>query len=210
MLVLPFQNLNGWKKAAGLSLYHGSRILVYATIGFIMHSFRGLFNPHWQQIVSVIIGSLLLLAGIISFYKKGRGGFQLPWAAALQRGAARFIAAPGWTSLAAAGLLNGLLPCGLVYMALSSVMLAGTGIAAAGAMATFGLGTLPMLLTITLLKNTALRPMLRPLRNAVPVLMLVFGALFLVRGMNLGIPYLSPSVSVTAHGAVKASCCHKQ
>src|SRR5690606_36986572 len=106
------------------------------------------------------------------------------------------------------GVLNGLLPCGLVYMALSASTVAATPLQTVMLMYAFGLGTVPMLVTLTVLRNKASFVRNLSARKLVPVAMFVFGALFMVRGMNLGIPYLSPKITVEKN-EVKASCCHK-
>jgi hypothetical protein len=72
----------------------------------------------------------------------------------------------------------------------------------------FGLGTIPMLVAITLLKTKVPMGFLRKMKNAVPIMLFVFGSILMLRGMNLGIPYLSPKLEMTQN-EVKASCCHK-
>jgi sulfite exporter TauE/SafE len=107
-----------------------------------------------------------------------------------------------------AGLLNGLLPCGLEYMALSSTVVAPSATQAMVLMYVFGLGTIPMMVAITILKHQSSILKMPNIKKLVPVTLLFFGSILVVRGMNLGIPYLSPKVSVE-HSIVKASCCHK-
>lgn len=103
-------------------------------------------------------------------------------------------------------MLNGALPYGLVYMALSLAIAAPTSVAAIVNMYAFGAGTVPMLLLIILLKRKAHFMQLSRIRNYVPVLLLVFGSLFVLRGMNLDIPYLSPQAEVSS-GTIKNNCC---
>jgi len=207
MLILPFQLLNGWKKALAIALYHTGRISVYALMGLLLHSFKALFNPQWQQYISATLGLLLLLAGFLSFFASGRGKIRLPWLDFVKQQSARIIGRTNLGSLFLAGVLNGLLPCGLVYMALSLSATAATPVDAILSMYLFGLGTLPMLLAIIILKSKVKLFQLQTVRKFVPALMILFGGLFLLRGMNLGIPYLSPSV-VLENNEVKSSCCH--
>ncbi|MBK6284010.1 MAG: sulfite exporter TauE/SafE family protein [Draconibacterium sp.] len=90
------------------------------------------------------------------------------------------------------GMLNGLLPCGLVYMAIAGAI--GTGNAAEGTlyMILFGLGTIPMLLTISLAGNIMSQAIRRKINKLITVMVIVVGLLFILRGLSLGIPYLSP------------------
>ena len=101
------------------------------------------------------------------------------------------------------GMLNGLLPCGLVYAALGGA--AGTGSALNGAlfMALFGSATVPVLFTIAFLGNRIPLQHYKKLVKLVPVTITLMGVLLIVRGMGLGIPYLSPVIE-----AGKVACCH--
>jgi hypothetical protein len=93
-------------------------------------------------------------------------------------------------------------------MALSAAMVAPTVTDSLMMVYAFGLGTVPMLLAITLLKGRLLVSRAMKFRVAAPLIMAVFGCLFILRGANLGIPYLSPKIEATGTD-VKASCCHK-
>ena len=109
-----------------------------------------------------------------------------------------------FSSLAVLGLLNGLLPCGLVYVACAGAAASGSVLAGAQYMALFGAGTVPMMLAISL-SGRLVPPSLRlSLRRAIPVCVFLLATLLILRGMSLGIPYVSPDLS---HGA--PSCCHK-
>jgi sulfite exporter TauE/SafE len=109
------------------------------------------------------------------------------------------------SSLFTVGLLNGLLPCGLVYIACAAATATGSLMSGVDYMLAFGLGTVPMLLTISLV-GTKLQFVLRlRLQRLIPVSLAVVGALLLLRGMALGIPYVSPKLPAEP-GA--ASCCH--
>jgi len=208
MLILPFQFLNGWKKVAGIGLYHLGRISVYALMGLVLHSFKSLFLPQWQQYISIALGVSLLLLGIFSFLNNGSRQIKMPWLDFVKRQSGKVLGRPELHLLLAGGILNGLLPCGLVYMALSLATSAATPQAAMLTMYAFGLGTMPMLIAIIVLKGKISMLRMQSIRRFVPVIMLLFGVLFMLRGMNLGIPYLSPQVSMDHH-VVKSCCCHK-
>lgn len=205
--VMPFQVFSGYRKAAAIVLYHLARISVYAIMALVLFTFRDLFQPRIQQVVSVVLGCILLFVGIVSFIP-GRAHVVLPWADHVKKGLGRVIGHASLGKIAMAGALNGLLPCGLVYVALSATLTLGSAGMVVSFIYAFGLGTMPLLVGITILKQ---RIDLRALhiRKFVPVVVFSFGLLFVVRGLNLGIPYLSPKVQV-AHQQIQHSCCHKK
>lgn len=178
-------------------------------MGVILHSFKSFFKPEWQQYVSIILGSMLLIAGILSFFPLARFKVKLPWTGFVQKNLGTFMANPTPAALFVTGMLNGLLPCGLVYMALSATIIAPTVTNAVALMYAFGLGTTPMLIALTVIKDKTRLSGMGHIRKFVPVVMLFFGSLFVIRGMNLGIPYLSPKVAVEQN-EIKSDCCHKK
>lgn len=206
--VMPFQMISGLRKWVGVSLYHFGRISIYALLGFMLHSFKSVFHPEVQQYVSIVLGALLLIVGVISFIPNSSVSIKLPWTDFIKKQLGRFIGNPGLGTLFVSGMLNGLLPCGLVYMALSMSITAHTPLQSVWLMYAFGLGTVPTLVALTVLKSKASFLRTNHLRKAVPVLMFFFGCLFILRGMNLGIPYISPEI-VMEQETVKANCCHK-
>ncbi|MBL7719710.1 MAG: sulfite exporter TauE/SafE family protein [Flavipsychrobacter sp.] len=209
MLVMPFHAMTPGRKWAAILLYHFGRVSVYALMGVVLYSFKSVFQPQVQQYISIALGMALLVAGLLSFFPGGSFSGKLPWSGYVQRRIGRFMAQPSLNGLFITGVLNGLLPCGLVYMALAASVNAATPAAAALSMYAFGIGTMPMLISITILKNKVSFLSYTSIRKVVPMLMLFFGFLFLLRGFNLGIPYLSPKLEVTKIHEVKASCCHK-
>jgi sulfite exporter TauE/SafE len=95
------------------------------------------------------------------------------------------------------GLLNGLLPCGLVYIGLAGALALGNPLESAQFMATFGLGTAPIMISIILFGDLISLQWRAKIRKLMPILFAIMGTLFILRGMNLGIPYISPSMDMT-------------
>lgn len=205
MWIMPFHAQLGAKKWISIALYHLGRISVYACMGILLFSFKSAFTPHFQQYISIGAGLLLLITGLLSFIP-GKG-IQLPWSNFVRDQLGRFLAQPRPVYLLLAGILNGLLPCGLVYMALAAAVNTQSLVEAAGLMYTFGLGTIPVLLSITLLKQKLMPARIATFRKYIPVVMFCMGALFLLRGMNLGIPYISPAVDIQTK--TLSGCCHR-
>lgn len=168
-----------------------------------------MFEPKVQQVISLVLGGLLLVVGVISFIPNSRLKLIMPWTSFVKTNLGRFIGSPSPGKLFVVGVLNGLLPCGLVYMALSAAVTSSSLSTAILGMYAFGLGTMPMLIGITVLGGKFSLQQFVQVRKLVPVMMLFFGVLFMLRGMDLGIPYLSPKVEVVKQG-VKSSCCQKK
>ncbi len=206
--IMPFQVFSGFKKVVAMALYHAGRISVYALLALVLHSFRDLFNPKVQQYISIGLGCILLIAGLLTFLPNSFVKIKLPWSGAVKVRLSHLVGNPSFGAITAAGVLNGLLPCGLVYMALSASFTVNSSAQAAGLMYIFGLGTIPMLAAITILKSRMAFLRTSQLRKLAPVIVFAFGCLFVLRGMNLGIPYLSPKVVVENHEI--HSCCHKK
>jgi sulfite exporter TauE/SafE len=189
-------------------MYHIGRTSVYALLGILLFSFKAAFTPQVQQYVSIILGSFLLVVGILSFLPH-IVKMKLPWGDLVTNSIGKYLARPGLPALFISGILNGFLPCGLVYMALSTSLIAHNVLEAATFMYAFGAGTVPVLVFIAVFK-TRLKLLNAPsVKRLVPVMMFVFGALFVLRGLNLGIPMLSPRIEVQQN-EITTSCCHKQ
>ena len=103
-----------------------------------------------------------------------------------------------FNSLLVLGLLNGLLPCGLVYVACAGATATGDLFKGAFYMLAFGAGTVPMMLAISLSGNLVPISLRLKLLKAVPVAVFVLATLLILRGMSLGIPYVSPDLAAGA------------
>ncbi|GAB4092823.1 sulfite exporter TauE/SafE family protein [Flaviaesturariibacter terrae] len=184
-------------------LYNFGRITTYATLGLVL-GFAGevLLRPEWQQGLSIGLGALLLLL-IIGGQKRleGLGAATKPFLF-LRAQLGRLLQRHSYSSAYGIGLLNGLLPCGTVYLALLTSFLTGSVLKGALFLAVFGAGTVPVMLLV-ILWGGALRPAFRQrFRKAAPVLMGVMGLLLILRGMNLGIPFVSPHYAQGGEGAL--------
>ncbi len=101
----------------------------------------------------------------------------------------------GWQTTFSIGLLNGLLPCGLVYMGVAGAMASNSAANGALFMAVFGLSTIPVMLSISLLGNIINIKFKQAIQSMVPYVLSVMAVLLILRGLNLGIPYISPNIS---------------
>lgn len=195
-LALPLNNTNWFTRIFGSLLYNVGRAITYALMGAIFGILgEGLQLGGFQRWISVIMGSIMVLAVVFPALFKGSGKldkYLYGYNARLKKRFGVLFNQRSYSSLFIIGLLNGLLPCGLVYMALAGAI--ATGGVASGAlfMLIFGLGTLPMLLLISLAGNVVSSSFKSKINKAIPYVIFVVGVLFILRGLNLGIPYVSP------------------
>jgi len=177
----------------GCLAYNFGRIATYAVWGLLfglVGQSLALFGV--QRWVSITIGVVILVA-LFAPAGRFRAGFLTPLVAALKRTWSRGLKRSTLPSMALLGLLNGLLPCGLVYAAGGAAVAAGGWLAGMEYMIVFGLGTLPMMLGLAVFgKAMPFRWRLR-LQSLTPVALGLVAVLLIVRGLGLGIPYLSPS-----------------
>lgn len=168
--------------------------LMGAIIGFVGEGFSLI---GWQQALSVAVGVAMLLIVLFTKYKH----FDLPMSGVFEKLwiLSKSKLAPLFKSKSAAapffiGLINGLLPCGLVYAALFAAVSMGGVSESAAYMALFGLGTAPLLILVSVFGNI-LSPVLRARFNkTVPYFLALVAILLILRGLNLGIPLISPKM----------------
>jgi uncharacterized protein len=206
-LALPGKRKLSWSTAGVKMSYQAGRVASYSALG-ILAGYGGetIVNAGFSQPLSIVAGILMILTALIqlvlhkniiphSVTERVLGPLHTLFSRALKGGdsaRAHF----------GIGLVNGLLPCGLVMSALMGAI--GTGSASEGAafMALFGLGTVPLMSAVAILGTSLSCKLRNQLRYATPAIAILIGVAFILRGMSLDIPYLSP---VFEKG--KSSCC---
>ncbi|MFA7686378.1 MAG: sulfite exporter TauE/SafE family protein [Moheibacter sp.] len=178
-------------------LYQFGRVTTYAVLGAVLGivgygvSFTGLQNP-----LSIAIGVLMILMALLP---KNLGADNLgikPFARIMYRvksGLGQFLRRKNYSSLYITGLLNGLLPCGAVYAALTASMAMGGVGKGALFMAFFGLGTIPLMFASVLAGNVVSLQTRQRILKFLPYLMVFLGIIFILRGLSLNIPFISPA-----------------
>jgi uncharacterized protein len=111
-------------------------------------------------------------------------------------------------SLFIVGLFNGLLPCGFVYVGIAGATSTGNWLLGASYMALFGLGTFPIMFAASIMGKVVGSTIKRRLNKLVPIFAFLLALIFIIRGLNLGIPYLSPKLANQPAGTVKPECCN--
>ena len=202
MLAVPLLPGGAGRVWTGRIIYQAGRVATYILLGLVVGVVgKSLFLAGLQRWLSLALGAALLF-GLLAAKK-------ISFASPIQRAVGQLknlmsgqLQKRGVAPLALLGMLNGLLPCGLVYVALAGALSQGSLSGSVIYMATFGLGTLPMLLAIAgsgQLFPVSLRTRLRGL---IPLGVGLVAGLLILRGLALGIPYLSPDLTAAHPG-----CC---
>ena len=206
-MALPLQGRRSWEKLTAGLLYNAGRVTTYATFGLVVGWIGGGLRWFgWQQRISLALGIIILLFMIVpailpvnrmqNAVQSRMNGIRQTLARVLFRGTP--------TAMFATGLLNALLPCGLVYMALAGSAVSGSPFQGAAFMAMFGLGTAPVMLATVWMGSLLHRQMRLKLQKMYPALLIAMSILLIIRGLDLGIPYLSPSLRIS--GSAAAHC----
>ena len=197
VVALPLHGNTLTQKIYGGTLYDLGRTVTYGVMGAIFGLLgQGLELVGFQQVVSVVMGVLMVISVLFpslfrNQYDLTKSSFKL--VGKLKKSISNMFSVRSFQSLFIIGLLNGLLPCGLVYIALAGAL--ATGNAATGTlyMVLFGLGTIPMLLALGVAGNVVSAQARKKINRLIPVLVVIVGIFFILRGLNLNIPFLSPT-----------------
>ena len=196
VIALPLHGNTILQKIFGGALYNIGRAITYGIMGAIFGMLgQGLQLIGFQQKVSVIMGIVMIISVLFPSIFKNQYKLDKSWLkfiGKLKKSLGKLLTIRSFSSLFLIGLLNGLLPCGLVYMALAGAI--GTGEILLGTlyMVLFGLGTIPMMLSISLAGNLFSSAIRNKINKLIPILVVLVGIFFILRGLSLGIPFLSP------------------
>lgn len=200
-MALPVHNKPPLIKYVLILVYNLGRMLTYSLLGLI----AGLIGKSFilaglQQTLSITIG-ILLLAYVFLPFKYSSGGYTFfLW---IRSAFERVFTKGTQSSLFLIGLLNGLLPCGLVYAGLAGAVATGDILKGSLFMAAFGAGTLPMMLFLPLAGGFVSPSARNKMRKLMPIALSMMALFLILRGLNLGIPYVSPKIT-----ADKSMSCH--
>lgn len=191
-LALPFRSRNQLVTLGNILLYNSGRVLSYVAIGSLIGLIgTSLSLAGIQVYVSILLGVLLLMAALFSVNIESKI-LRVPaiarFNAWVKTKMANLLREPKVETLFALGTLNGLLPCGLVYLAVAGAVAVGSVQEAALYMGLFGLGTLPMMLGAAFLGQFISLNLRRRLRRLMPVFLLAFALLFIARGLHFELP----------------------
>lgn len=196
-MMLPVARNNPRKKALQIITYHLGRLSAYASIGFFFGLLgKGLFLAGIQQQLSIFIGIAIIIVIIIPEKIFARYNFSKPVYQLISKVKTTLgnqFKNGSYQSLFTIGILNGFLPCGLVYVALFGAIAMQSAGFGTLYMILFGLGTVPMMSSVVYMNSFISIPFRNKIQKIIPYAAILIGILFIFRGLGLGIPYVSPS-----------------
>jgi uncharacterized protein len=213
-LALPLNRGNWVNRISGAVLYNSGRIVTYVILGALFGMLgKGIQLAGFQLWASIVIGVVMIVMVLFPMIFGSRISLNQLFGGYTHKLFSRFHAlfqAGSATSFFGIGLLNGILPCGLVYVGVAGAINTGDITNAMLYMALFGLGTAPVMLTISLIGNFLSIAVRNRINRITPYVVILLGVLFILRGLSLGIPYISPKGEALTPVVEKAhKCCHK-
>ena len=195
--MLPVDRTNSVKKISQIAIYHFGRLLSYSIIGLIFGLVgKGLYIFGIQQQLSIVIGVLMILIVLIPYQTFNKYNFSKPiykLISKVKNALGKELQKKTPDTFLTIGFLNGFLPCGLVYMAVFAAIASGNPLQGSLYMLVFGLGTIPLMTTVIYFSQFLKGNVRQRIQKAIPVFVVLIGVLFILRGLGLGIPYLSPA-----------------
>ncbi|MCU0444750.1 MAG: sulfite exporter TauE/SafE family protein [Microscillaceae bacterium] len=213
-LALPVAHKTRWNLLKSRILYNLGRVITYAMLGAVIGLLgRGLALTGSQQWLSIGIGGLILVLMFTPSSITHRLNVLQPVARFTQLIKKQFthlFRQKTDFSYLLIGFFNGFLPCGLVYLAMAGALATGSWSEGVLYMTLFGFGTFPMMFGVALAGNF-ITPTFRTLvyKRFLPIFTFALAILLIIRGLNLGIPYLSPKIYVQ-NQQIEAECCEKK
>lgn len=196
-MMLPLDRNNSAKKAFQILLYHAGRLTAYGTLGLIFGILgKGLYLAGMQQQISIIVGILMITIVLIPEKIFAKYNFSKPIYRIISKVKSSLgnqFRKKSPDAIFTIGLLNGFLPCGLVYAALFGAIAMQNEFYGVAYMLLYGLGTIPMMSAVVYMANRLSNPFRNKIQKLIPIVAVCIGALFILRGLGLGIPYVSPS-----------------
>lgn len=194
--MLPVHKSSTSGKVLKVGSYHLGRLMAYASIGLLFGLLgSGIYLFGMQQKLSLMMGIFMILLVVLPASRIkvfSSGGFFFRAVGRIKSALGKELTKPGADTYLGLGLLNGFLPCGLVYMAVIGAVASGNALQGSVYMIMFGIGTIPMMTLAVFAAHKINTKVRTKLTKAIPIFVIVLGALFIIRGMGLGIPYLSP------------------
>jgi sulfite exporter TauE/SafE len=196
-MMLPVDRNNEAKKITQLLIYHIGRLTAYASLGLLFGLLgKGFFLAGLQQQLSITVGILMIIFAVVPERVLANYNFSKPIYKVISKVKSSLgsqFKNRSYKSFFTIGLLNGYLPCGMVYVALFGALAMPSLEISIFYMLLFGLGTVPMMSLVVLITNLVSIPIRNAIQKAIPVLAVCIGILFIIRGLGLNIPYVSPS-----------------
>jgi sulfite exporter TauE/SafE len=205
-MVLPLKDRSLFSVFTGVLQYNIGRVFVYGLLGSVIGAIgftASLFGA--LQIISIITGIAMI---IFAWQKRLFSGFAVwnSFNGLLSKGIGNILGSDSPFKLLLLGSVNGLLPCGMVFIALMNAVTGGSPWNGASAMVAFGLGTMPAMMIMGIAANKINRSFQQRINAYIPYVLTIVGLLVCLRGMNLNIPYISPAIKMAKKSEVAKEC----
>ncbi|VXB86877.1 conserved membrane hypothetical protein [Flavobacterium sp. 9AF] len=198
-MMLPVDRNNKVKKITQIFVYHLGRIIAYSSLGLVFGVLgKGFFLAGMQQQLSILVGILIILIALIPEKTLAQYNFSKPVYKIISKVKTHLgkqFKKKSYSSLFTIGLLNGYLPCGMVYVALFGALAMPYLSYSILYMLLYGLGTIPLMSLVVLVSNLITNPIRNTIQKVIPLIAIFIGILFITRGLGLNIPYISPSTT---------------
>ena len=210
-LSLPLNNESRAGRILSISLYNLGRAVTYFLMGLLFGAIgSSLFLTGYQQALTIIIGALILVVLLFGNRLSARVGILNKFHNRVKVLLGKLLRQEkNIFSYFVIGLINGLLPCGLVYFAIASAIATGSVLGGGVLMLAFGLGTIPLMFGMMVAGRYISVTVRQKMRKLVPVFVGVMACLMILRGLGLNIPMVSPGFSQNEKKEIK-SCCSKE
>lgn len=195
-LSLPVVNKGKNSKVISVLLYNTGRVVTYSFFGLLFGIIGRTFALFgFQQWLSIVLGAIIILFLLLPKKSKvfEKTNIVVHFFYKVRTRLGKLFRKRNYKSVFFIGLLNGLLPCGLVYMAVAGAIATASVLNSSLFMAFFGFGTFPMMLGVSFFGSFINITARQKIRAAYPYLMFIMACLLIIRGLGLGIPYLSPA-----------------
>lgn len=195
-MMLPVDRNNEAKRIVQILVYHLGKLVAYASLGLLFGLMgKGFFLAGMQQQLSVIVGVLMIIIAIVPEKEFAKYNFSRPIykiISTVKSSLGKQFKKQSFQSLFTIGLMNGYLPCGMVYVALFGALAMNKIHLGILYMVLFGIGTIPMLSLVVYVSNIITISFRKKIQQVIPYVAVFIGILFIIRGLGLNIPYLSP------------------
>jgi uncharacterized protein len=195
-LALPAGKFKSIRFYFGRVYYNLGRVVTYSFFGLVF----GIIGKNFamaglQSWISIISGAGIIIIVLLPQRIKTNALSKLPFYRVtdkIKNAFGSLFKSGSLTAMFFIGILNGFLPCGFVYVGLAGALTAGGILPGILYMALFGLGTLPVMFAASVAGNFISIGIRQKLTKVIPILAILLAVIFILRGLNLGIPYISP------------------
>jgi len=187
LLMMPLNDQSSQSALVGKLIYNTGRIAIYVFMGLIFGIFGlTLALQGFQRELSILTGCLVLVITIVTLSNRYLNSYKLTnyFMGHVRKYLKMLYSKKTFFSMFLIGVLNGFLPCGFVYLALAG---AATSASISGGMTymfLFGLGTFPMMMTLTMASNLFGLKFSRFYSRFSPVIAIVLAGFLIFRGIE--------------------------